>query len=83
MTGLKLANTVVLRPHLALQQEIAEWCSRQGVAYTPRQWTRPGDGSLVKKTTLGRQLCRALRAVGRALTAKSPIAAYRTPVDGL
>jgi len=72
MTGVTLERTVILRPHLALQREIAAWCLQHHIPYAPREWTHGPTESVVKNTTFGRRLCRALKTVGKALTAKSP-----------
>jgi hypothetical protein len=72
MTGLKLKNAIILRPHLELQQEIATWCLQNSVSYTPRQWSTRTTESLVKKTSFGQHMFRALKALGKALAAKSP-----------
>jgi len=72
MTGVKLEDVIILRPHLALQREIAAWCLQHSVPYTPMQWTKRTTESLVKKRSFGQQLYRALKALGKAMMSKSP-----------
>lgn len=78
MTGVKLVNPVILRPHLALQREIAEWCMERDVPYTPRQWTKSTTENVAKKLSCSRQIYKAVKALNRFLTNKSPSHPFET-----
>jgi len=72
LTGVKLENPVILRPNLALQREIAEWCRQHNVPYEPRQWTKDTEVAVAPRMSCARQLLKAVKAVGRFLISTSP-----------
>ena len=73
LTGIKLEQSVVLRPNLCLQSKIAKWAEEHRVPYNPVDFEKEQALKEVEsKTTFCQRIKAALRGVGKVLNSRLP-----------